>query len=152
MTELPIHLATEADTDWFARQMAATDPWLTYCYTLEVLRKRLDWPGSKLYIAGDRAGGMLAHERGLLGAPYIATLVVAPEHRNQGVGSQLLRFADRTFAGQRQLFICVSAFNHGAQRLYLRHGFEQVGLLPDLLVDGLDELLLRKRLQASDPV
>lgn len=144
--ELAIRLADATDTDWFAHLMASSDPWLSYGCTYEWTRKRLDWPGSWLFIAGDRAGGMLGHERGFLGAPYIATLLVAPAYRNQGIGSQLLRFAEKAFGGQRQMFICASASNQGAQRLYLRHGFEQVGVLPDLVADGLDEVLLRKRL------
>ena len=81
-----------------------------------------------------------------LGAPYIATLLVAEEHRNRGVGSQLLRHAEHVFSGQRQIFLCVSAANERARALYLRHGFEQVAILPDLVVEGRDELLLRKRL------
>jgi hypothetical protein len=40
----------------------------------------------------------------------------------------------------------VSAFNPGAQRLYRAHGFEQVAALGDLVRDGDDELLMRKRL------
>ena len=149
MTDLLIQLATEADTDWFARLMAANDPWRSYGCSYEWTRKRLDWPGSWLFVAGERAGGMLCHERGLLGAPYIATLLVDPAHRNQGVGSQLLRFAEKAFSGQRQIFICASESNLGAQRLYARHGFEQVGLLPDLVADGLNEVLMRKRLAAK---
>jgi len=149
MSELLMRLATEADTDWFAQLMAANDPWLSYGCTYDWTRRRLDWPGSWLFIAGDRSGGMLVHERGFLGAPYIATLLVAPEYRRQGIGSQLLKFAEKSFAGQRQMFICVSAANQAAQRLYLRYGFEQVGMLPDLVADGLDELLLRKRLQPT---
>ena len=149
MTDLPIRLAAEDDYEWFAGLMAANDPWRVYGCTYEYVRKRLDWSGSGLFVAGDRAGGMLAHERGFLGAPYIATLLVAQEHRNQGVGTQLLRFAEKVFAGQRQMFICASAFNQGAQRLYLRYGFEQVGVLPDLVADGFNEVLLRKRLRAE---
>jgi ribosomal protein S18 acetylase RimI-like enzyme len=143
---LPIQLATESDTDWFAQLMAANDPWLSYGCSYQWTRQRLNWPGSWLFIAGDRAGGMLCHERGFLGSPYIATLLVDPAHRNQGVGTQLLNFAAKAFSGQRQMFICASALNLGAQRLYLRHGFEQIGVLPDLVADGLNEVLLRKRL------
>jgi ribosomal protein S18 acetylase RimI-like enzyme len=146
MSGSALHLASADDVEWFAGQMAATEPWLGYGCTIEWTRQRLDWPGSMLWIAADRAGGILMHERGFLGAPYIATLLVAEEHRNRGVGSQLLRHAEHVFSGQRQIFLCVSAANERARALYLRHGFEQVAILPDLVVEGRDELLLRKRL------
>ena len=40
--------------------------------------------------------------------------------------------------------MCVSAFNHDAHRLYTRLGYETVGVLRNFVVDGLDEVLLRK--------
>ena len=42
------------------------------------------------------------------------------------------------------MFLCVSDFNRGALRLYQRLGYELVGALPDFLVSGSAELLLRK--------
>jgi hypothetical protein len=40
--------------------------------------------------------------------------------------------------------MCVSSFNVGARRLYLRHGYEVVGELTDYIVEGHSETLLRK--------
>ena len=42
------------------------------------------------------------------------------------------------------MFLCVSDFNTGALRLYRRLGYELIGALPDFLVGGSAELLLRK--------
>jgi ribosomal protein S18 acetylase RimI-like enzyme len=42
------------------------------------------------------------------------------------------------------VFMCVSSFNHGARRLYQRLGYQVIGELPDYLVRGHSEILLRK--------
>jgi [ribosomal protein S18]-alanine N-acetyltransferase len=76
---------------------------------------------------------------------YLQILCVAPECRGEGVGSALIGFAqERIFARHSNMFLCVTDFNTDAQRLYARHGFEQVGRLDDFLVAGHAELLLRK--------
>ena len=86
------------------------------------------------------------HPTGLAGSPYIASIAVAAETRGQGIGSQLLRFAEGHFAAAGHLFLLVSSFNHRAQQLYRRHGYEYVGELKDYLVAGHSELILHKRL------
>jgi ribosomal-protein-alanine N-acetyltransferase len=42
------------------------------------------------------------------------------------------------------VFICASSFNPGARRLYERLGYQVVGELPDYIVRGHAETLLRK--------
>jgi ribosomal protein S18 acetylase RimI-like enzyme len=73
-------------------------------------------------------------------------VAVAAEARGQGVGSQLLRFAEQRFHGRGHLFLLVSSFNRQAQELYRRHGYEQVGELKDYCVAGHSELILHKGL------
>lgn len=53
-------------------------------------------------------------------------VVVAPGHRNQGVGSRLLRAAleEVVAAGCKRVTLATDAHNVGAQRLYQRLGFE----------------------------
>ena len=41
---------------------------------------------------------------------------------------------------------CASSFNSNALRFYARHGFERAATLDGLVQDGIDEVLLRKRL------
>ena len=65
--------------------------------------------------------------------------------RTRRCGATLLAHVEAiAFARGRNLFVCVSDFNDGAPRFYGRQGYEQVGTLPDLLVRGSAELLLRK--------
>ena len=54
--------------------------------------------------------------------------------------------AEARLANARNLWVCGSSFNDPALSLYESVGFGRVALLDDLLVDGFDEVLMRKRL------
>ncbi|MGH6803956.1 MAG: hypothetical protein ACREC3_11410 [Methyloceanibacter sp.] len=41
-------------------------------------------------------------------------------------------------------WVCAASFNRDALRFYERHGFRPAATLPGLVVDGYDEILLRK--------
>lgn len=76
---------------------------------------------------------------------YIQTICMEPASRNKGIGTRLLQFAEERFRGESpNVFICVSSFNHGAQKLYYQLGYEKIGELKDHLVKGHDEYILRK--------
>jgi len=157
----PIHIAAAApdDYEWCARVMASSEPWITLGRDLERCRAALVRPGTELFVARHQiardqigreqerpSGFILLAPYGLAGSPYIASIAVAAEARGRGVGSQLLRFAEEHFAGSGHLFLLVSLFNHRAQNLYRRHGYESVGELKDYVVTGQSELILHKRL------
>ena len=46
------------------------------------------------------------------------------------------------------MYLCVSDFNSGARRFYQRLGYEEVGMLRDLLLPGKAEVLMRKSVGA----
>lgn len=151
--ETPIHVAAALpdESAWCAKLMASSEPWITLGRDFESSRVALTRPGSELYVArvrenGPRAGFILVAPHGLAGSPYIASLGVVAEMRGQGIGSQLLGFAERLFAGRGHLFLMASSFNHRAQQLYLRHGYERVGEVEDYCVAGHSELIFHKRL------
>ena len=76
---------------------------------------------------------------------YVQTLCVAEGLRSQGLGSELLAFAEeRIFREFKNVFLCVSSFNPRARALYERLGYETVGPLRDFVIAGHDEILLRK--------
>ena len=76
---------------------------------------------------------------------YIQSIGVAPDARGRGVGSRIIAWAEeRIFRESPNVFMCVSSFNHGARRLYQRLGYTIVGELPDYIVQGQSEILLRK--------
>ena len=142
-----IRLAMEPEVDWCAQLMAGNDPWLTYRCSVQWSRHVLNWPGSSLYVAAaeEIIGFILLHQKGFLGSPYIAAVVVAQEFRGTGTGGSMLEFAEQAFAGARHAFLCVSSFNSRALPFYQRHGYVKVGELPDFIADGFSEFLMCKR-------
>ena len=103
------------------------------------------------YIVPDRvhvlAGGMIIRDPWLVG-PYLQTIAVLPVFQSSGIGGLMLDWfeARARLARQRNIWLCVSAFNSAAQKFYLAHGWEHIADLPDLIREGDGELLMRKRL------
>ena len=62
----------------------------------------------------------------------IISIGVAPQHRRRGIAARLLTRADDHLraCGALSLFIEVDQDDEAAIKLYLKHGFEQVGLRP----------------------
>ena len=70
----------------------------------------------------------LPHPEVTDGCGEVKRLYVRRETQGSGLGSRLLTQAlDWLSAPGRRLWIGVWSQNHGAQRLYARHGFERVG-------------------------
>jgi [ribosomal protein S18]-alanine N-acetyltransferase len=131
-----------------AAWMVASEPWQTLGFDAARCERALQREGLERWLAvsdqGAPLGFALINYSGAF-VGYLQVLCVAPEQRGQGVGSALLEFAqEQVFARHPNLFICVSEFNLGAQRLYERQGFVLVGRLEDYLASGHAELLLRK--------
>lgn len=145
-----IERADDAAREWSARLMASSEPWITLGRTLEQSRMVCSLPYAELFVArtdAGLAGFLLLFRRGLAGAPYIASVAVDPSHRSAGLGSILLDHAEALYRGEcRFIFLCVSSFNTRARELYERRGYQKVGDLPDHIIDGHSELILRKRL------
>lgn len=127
--------------------MAATDPWRTLGFPRASLLRTLRADGRERYIAqvGDQlAGFLLLYLHGTF-AGYLQTICIAPQFQGQGYGSELVGFAEeRIYRDHANVFLCVSAFNTGARRLYARLGYQEVGELTDFLVAGQSEWLMRK--------
>jgi ribosomal protein S18 acetylase RimI-like enzyme len=149
---IAIEAARESDFEWCAQLMAGSEPWITLRRDLEGSRAALRRPGSELFVAregGQHVGFLLMHPYGFAGSPYIASIAVGEKARGKGIGSQLLTFAEKHFAGRRFIFLCVSSFNHRARQLYYRLGYKRVGEIPNYVVEGHSELLLGKELPAG---
>lgn len=88
---------------------------------------------------------------GMIGAfPYLKRIGVDPAAAGSGLGGVLLQELERRLlaGSQRELFLLVSDFNTGAQRFYQRHGYQEIGCIPDLVLAGVSEILFRKQLAA----
>ena len=163
---ITIEPAQAPDFDWCAQLMAGSEPWLTLRLDLEKCRKVLHRPGGELFVAREPRqprreshgqdghatagfqplGFILIDPHGFAGSPYIASIGVAADARGKGIGAQLLGSAERHVAGRRFLFLCVSSFNHRAQKFYCSLGYERVGEIPNYIIEGHSELLLCKKL------
>jgi ribosomal protein S18 acetylase RimI-like enzyme len=140
-------LGARVEAEACAQMMSATEPWITLGRDYDAcLRVLLDETRER-YVAreGDRLAGLLVLNLKGAFVGYIQTVCAAPGCRGRGVGTALVTFAEeRIFREHRNVFICVSDFNHGARRLYERLGYRLVGELADYVVAGHSELLLRK--------
>jgi len=77
--------------------------------------------------------------------PYLMLIAVNEACRGQGVGNRLLSFFEEIGFGEAdRIFLLVSHFNTGARRLYELLGYKSVGVLPDLVIKGVDEILMMK--------
>lgn len=129
--------------------LADSDPWKALGYT-SVHWERLFHPlpagREGTVIECDRvvAGIALVRERFLFG-DYLELLAIAPCEQGRGLGAKLLAHVEETvFARVKNLFVCVSDFNAGARRFYRRLGYQEIGPLPNFLIPGTAEILLRK--------
>jgi [ribosomal protein S18]-alanine N-acetyltransferase len=140
-------LADDDEAAVCARLMSGTDPWITLGRGYEASLRIIKDPSREVYVATDESGiaGFLI--LCMVGAfiGYIQTVVVAPDRRGKGIGSQLVGFAEnRIFRHSPNVFLCVSSFNTRARRLYERLGYGYVGELTNYIVTGHSELLFRK--------
>ena len=127
--------------------MVASDPWVTLGLTFEEALQRLTDPAREVLLATVKdqiVGVLILHLAGPLNG-YVQTVVVHPDWRCRGIGTQMMAWAEeRIFRQSPNVFLCVSSFNQRAQKLYERLGYQRVGELPDFLVQGFSEILMRK--------
>lgn len=77
--------------------------------------------------------------------PYVRNLMVKSEFRGQGVGKVLLDYFEQvSFLKSGKVFLLVSEHNSRAKKFYERHGYQEVGFIPDLIREGLSEYLMMK--------
>jgi ribosomal protein S18 acetylase RimI-like enzyme len=128
-----------------------SEPWKTLGYTesdwqrvFDAVERGQGRDGFILEMDGTVGGLAVLRRRFLLG-DYLELLAVAPSLRGRGIGRALLTHIEtQVFAEGKNLFACVSDFNGEARYFYRAMGYEEVGPLPDLLVAGRAEILLRK--------
>ena len=151
MTEFSITPATEEEKTWAAELMASSAPWTTLGVSLEQCMNSCHSPLYSIYIIhsqNNSCGVIILQDKGAMGSPYIKSIAIAPEFRNQGIGKKLLDFAEDHYRkNSRFIFLCVSSFNEQAQKFYQANGYAFVGELENYVVDGFSEMLMYKRLQ-----
>jgi len=153
MPELNIRLMERADIPTCAEFMAATPLWIRYGVTVASATARLEAAlasGAALFVAeiGQEVVGFVwCVEQGAFArSGYIPLIGVRPGKSGHGVGTALLTYAEKFLSrSSPDVFLTVSDFNLGAQHFYQKHGYVQVGALPDYVLDGVTELIYWKR-------
>ena len=131
---------------------AGVEPWSRYPFSPTVLERYLAGvePGAPRYAISSGGGlvGALGLRLNWLRGPYIQFLGVLPEAQASGIGSTVIAklSEDARATGERNLWVAASAFNAAALRFYERQGFARAAEFDGLVQDGINEILLRKRL------
>ena len=129
--------------------LADSEPWKKLGYTDTDWRKLFDplpagREGFVIESGGAAAGFALLRQKFLMG-DYLELLVIAPSARSKGLGSALLKHIESmVFARTKNLFACVSDFNAAARKFYKQNGYQEIGPMPNFLIPGSAEMLLRK--------
>jgi ribosomal-protein-alanine N-acetyltransferase len=129
--------------------LASSEPWKKLGYTDADWKKLFDplpagREGFVIESDGALSGFALLRQKFLMG-DYLELLVVAPSARGTGLGSALLAHIEElVFARVKNLFACVSDFNAEARRFYRKNGYQEIGPMPNFLIPGSSEILLRK--------
>jgi ribosomal-protein-alanine N-acetyltransferase len=112
----------------------------------------LEETGTRLYLVDETDGQVTAYAGLCAYAPheaYVQTMAVAPAQQRHGVGSALLQMLieETQRRGVDHLDLEVRADNVTAQRLYLRHGFTEIGIRPRYYQpSGTDALVMRREI------
>jgi GNAT superfamily N-acetyltransferase len=129
--------------------LANGDPWKRLGYSKEEW-ERIFTPlpqGRETFVVeqeGTVAGVAILRRKFLLG-DYLELLAVEGSAKGKGLGGRLLAHVEsQVFPQSKNLFACVSDFNSEARQFYKKHGFQEIGPMPNLLVPGSAEILLRK--------
>ena len=139
----------EDDRDPVIEILTGSDPWKRLGFTA------VDWnrifaplPTGRdtfvLEIEGNVLGIAIVRRKFLFG-DYLELLGISPSAVGRGLGSRLLTHVESlTFARANNMFACVSDFNEAARAFYRKQGYKEIGPMPNFLIPGYAEILLRK--------
>jgi ribosomal protein S18 acetylase RimI-like enzyme len=103
-----------------------------------------------LAVEEDAVAGFILSE---LDGPFahIITLDVAEAHRRSGVGSLLLKAAEKSLSTQRvrTVILETAVNNHAAVKFWSRHGYIVEGMLERYYLNRIDGYEMRKRLSSQ---
>ena len=149
MTDPIVRPMREQDRAAVIALLADSDPWKRLGYRTQ------DWDryftplpqGRDSYVMeldGTVAGVAVLRQKFLLG-DYLELFGVVDWARGKGLGGRLLAHIEAlVFARAQNLFACVSDFNEQGRHFSGKQGYQEIGPIPNLLIQGSAEILLRK--------
>ncbi len=140
-------MSTDSEKTACAELMSGSEPWTTLGLSRDQLMSTLNDPLHEVhaaYVKEELVGTIVIHSQGSFSA-YLKNITVKPSWRGQKLGEKMMEFIENeVFSTYKNLFLCVSSFNTDAQRFYRKMGYQKIGELKDYLVEGHDEILMRK--------
>lgn len=131
------------------------EAFLAESYTPEAFGPFVETPGHALWLAEAQGQALGYVQAGPCALPHpevtaacgeVKRLYVRKQAQGSGLGSALLATAlEWLGAPGRRLWIGVWSLNHGAQKLYARHGFERVGAYQFPVGNTLDDEFILSR-------
>jgi len=154
MTDGIVRSMTAEDRAGVIELLAFSEPWKRLGY------KPSDWDGyftpvplgrdSYVVEQGVRVAGIAVVRQKFLLGDYVELLGVADWARGKGLGGLLLAHVESVvFERAKNLFACVSDFNDRARHFYRKQGYSEIGPMPNFLIAGSAEILLRKTIGAA---
>jgi ribosomal protein S18 acetylase RimI-like enzyme len=112
----------------------------------------------ELFVAKDRTGEVLGFYRivfdgTFLVFAYIHLIAVKTNLRGEGIGTKLLKDAEKRIAQEpgypfsKKVFLLLGKKNRKAKSYYEKNGYVRVGTIPSLFSEGVDEYLMMKELR-----
>ena len=149
MTDPIVRPMTEQDRVAVMELLAGSDPWKRLGYQAK------DWnsyflplpQGRDSYVMEEngKVSGIAVVRRKFLLGDYLELFGVADWARGKGLGRRLLAHIEAlVFARAQNLFACVSDFNEQGRHFYKKQGYQEIGPIPNLLIQDSAEILLRK--------
>ncbi|MBI3783571.1 MAG: GNAT family N-acetyltransferase [Deltaproteobacteria bacterium] len=155
MNDLRIETVQHLDVDVCTRLVLGNEPWIRLGYGPEdvaAIVRSVATSNLLLARSARQVVGFALSSSGMLCGEYLKILAVDASNHGRGVGRQLMEELEkRAFATWPNVYLCVTDFNEGARAFYRRLGYEEVGVLSDLLIPGSGEVLMRKSIGAWRP-
>ena len=153
--DVQIEVAAGLDAGDCQRLVLRNEPWITLGYgqaDVDRIVRGSETDSVLLARLGDRVVGFTLSAPGVLLGEYLKMIAVDPEHHARGIGRALMSELERrAFERWPNVYLCVSDFNDAARGFYRRLGYEEVGVLHDLLATGRGEIFMRKTIAAWRP-
>jgi ribosomal protein S18 acetylase RimI-like enzyme len=150
--EITLARMTTEDATIIGTGLAEIDPWARLDFAGERFANFLAAEGDgafrfKILFGAERAGAVVVRFPWLSG-PYLNILGILPAFQRRGVGALALTWLENESrrVAARSIWLCVSSFNVAARAFYERHGYRVAAQLDDLINDGKNEMLMRKKI------
>lgn len=130
-----------------SKELFSMEPWLTLGYTEECLFRHLHRfdPALRRYAisVSEKVVGV-AWLRG----PCLELLAVFASKRAGGIGREIVFWIENECRkSSSNIWTLTSSFNEAARKFYRNAGFSEFVIFPNLVADGFDEILLRKKIR-----